>query len=430
MKFPTTGELLKEYRKSLKITQTDLCMDNININTLSKLENDKVRISPVLAALLSNNLRIISAKQGEKLDISVNDLLMGTEKRCEKWCLEELKSIDDTIDDISVVNTYHSIIKAANDYGIDLISLDATERLANYFYNINKYEDAIEYYTICMDKYKKANIIYKMMNTMCNIGKCYYKIDKNEAFEYFIKTYKLLNSYPNDATMIEVRAKVLYNIALYYNEKMNFDESNKYIKEFSKLYGVNNNLVIKFYILKGNNEIGSNMYTKAKETFENLLKLPSSELSLFKHIIYNSLAICLYHDNDKKNALKYFDLAISEQLKNSLPSLTFYLLNAASAYMNNNNSEIAIRYIEGAIYNAKTHNQYNNIVDCYHIQYKIYKTKEQYEKCKELLKECSEFIDINKLANEYKYKNSLYIIDLAVVNNEYNNIQNILNKIL
>ena len=146
MEFKTRGELLKQIRKTLSITQRELGMRKINHNTISKIEGNTESVSYLLAMRLSENINYISSKKGIQINISALELLETEEEKCEKWCKNELDNIQLSNDTDKNIARYDEIIMLSQKYKLKSITIKAQELYSNLLYTLSRYQEAIFYY--------------------------------------------------------------------------------------------------------------------------------------------------------------------------------------------------------------------------------------------------------------------------------------------
>lgn len=459
MKFPTAGKLIREYRRLLGISQSELGMGKININTICKIENDRIQINPIMALIISDNINKLAASKNLDIKINAIDLLTTDEKKCEKWCLDEIEIMTKSgkVD----VDKCLEILESASKYKQTATTLTVCEMLADYYYSIKDQGQAVYYYNLCLGIYKQDNNIQKIIEININIGKCYYETNRHKAKEYYEKACEyamqadaqeeaaaaVTEAVPQEAAddriqsiiaehtenmsgeqLSTLKARVIYNLALYHTDSKDYNSAKSYIDRLQDIKFNNENLYILAMILKGSISVGCKDYESASSIFEALLTDFESGVKQYKYIIYNNLAICLNHLGRSEKAIEYFDLAIKNQLEKNLPNLTQTLINAACINLDNNKPDIALRYINGALYNTTMHHQLEFAVKCYHIQYRIHKSKGALDQCDQVLKECTEFINRNRLSNELIYLTQLFLADFMLTKGQYEEAKAMLNQ--
>jgi len=422
LNFPTNGQVLKQYRKTLGASQLELCMNKLNVNIISRLENDIINFTPVLALLISENINKIAEVKNVALRISAADLLLGEEERCEIWCLDELKKAETLTDKNSAIGKYMEILEVASKYNNHNISDMVYEMLAFNFYGLKRYDKALEYYSLALYSFKRSGNTKKCISLTNSVAICHFRICGGGAYEYYERTYKLIESAQYEKGFSQFKLAVKYNKALCNIAAGNYENARKNLEAADNFCAEDKNFRMQLLIVKGNLDIIDKKYKQAKNIFMSQLENSGKEMIPHKHIILNNIAICMYHLGNPDESAKYFEKAVKEQLPEASERLTPLLINSAYAYIGSSTPNASLRYIEGALQNAIANKQHEYAVDCYHIQYSIYKKKNNTSLCSETLEECKKYIQLNKLGNDFFYRNQLLFIDLLLFQN---NIQKI-----
>jgi len=392
-------------------------MNKINVNIISRLENDIMTFTPVLALLLSENINKIAESRNIALRISAADLLLGEEKRCELWCLDEIKKAEALTDKNSATGKYMEILEEAKKYNNHNISDMVYEKLAFNFYELKRYEKALEYYSLALCSFKQSSNIKKCISITNSIAICHFRTCGSMAYEYYERTCKLIESAQYEKGFLQFKLAVKYNKALCDIAAGNYENARKSLEAADNFCVEDKDFRIQLLIVKGNLYINDKKYMQAKNAFMSQLENTGKEIAPYRHIILNNIAICMYYLGSPDESAKYFEKAVKEQLSKALESLTPMLINSAYAYIDSSAPDTSLRYIEGALQNAIANGQHAYAVDCYHIQYSIYKKKNNTNLCSETLEECKRYIQLNKLGNDFLFKNQLMTIDLFLFAN-------------
>jgi tetratricopeptide (TPR) repeat protein len=418
LNFPTNGQVLRQYRKTLGISQLELCIDRININTISRLENDIMHFTPVLALLISENINKIAAAKNMSLRVGAAELLLDEEKRCEIWCMNELKKAEALTDKSSSIGKCMEILEVASKYNNHNILNTVYELLAFNFYEIKRYEEALEYYSLVLESFKRSDNIRKCISITNSIAICHFRSSGDKAMEYYEKAYKLIESAQYEKGFSWLKLAVKYNKALCDIAAGNYENARKNLEASDDFCAENRDYSIQLLIVKGNLDIIDEKYKKAKDTFMSQLGNTGKEMAIYRHIMLNNTAICMYHLGELDESAEYFERAVKEQLPEASEGLTPLLINSAYAHIYSSNPDIALRYIEGALHNAMVNEQHAYAIDCYHIEYSIYKRKKNTDLCFDTLEKCKNYIKLNNLGNDFLYRNQLMIIDLFLFQND------------
>ncbi|MHB1392853.1 MAG: helix-turn-helix domain-containing protein [Clostridia bacterium] len=418
MNFPTNGQVLRQYRKALGISQLELCMDRININTISRLENEIMHFTPVLALLISENINKIAAVKSMALRVSSAELLLGQEKRCELWCINELRKAEVLTDKSSAIGKYMEILEVSSKHNNHNILDIVYEMLAFNFYGLKRYDKALEYYSLVLDSFKQSGNIRKCISITNSIAICHFRSSGDKAKEYYERTYKLIESAQYEKGFSQLKLAVKYNRALCDIASGNYESARENLEAVNDFCAEDRDFGIRLLIVEGNLDIIDEKYKYAKDTFMSQLENTGKEMALYRHIILNNTAICMYHLGKLDESIEFFERAVKEQLPVASEILTPLLINSAYSYIYSPTPDASLRFIEGALHNAMVNEQHAYAIDCYHIQYSIYKRKNNADLCFDTLEKCKKYIKLNKLGNDFLYRNQLMIIDLFLFQND------------
>lgn len=430
MNFPTNGQVLLQYRKVLGCSQLELGMGRININTISRLENDIMHFTPVLALLISENINKIAEAKNIALRVSAAELLLGKEKRCEIWCVNELKNAEALTDKNSAIGKYLEILEVASKYNNHNILDTVYELLAYNFYGMKRYEKALEYYSLALESFKQSDNIRKCISIKNSMAICYFRSNREKAMEYYDKTYKLIETAQYEKGFSLLKLAVIYNKALCDISAGNYENARKNLNAADDFCAETRDFSIRLLIIKGNLDIIDEKYEQAKNILMLQLEDNRKGMDKYRHILLNNIAICMHYLGKPVESAEYFEGAVKEQLPEASENLTPLLINSAYACIYSSNPDVALRYIEGALHNAMINEQHTYAIDCYHIQYSIYKRKKNADLCFDALEKCKQYIKLNNLGNDFLYRNQLLTIDLLLYQNDIQKAEYLMEEML
>ena len=397
MDFVAGGRLVKHYRKRLGITQAELGMKLIDDNTISRIEKGKVRVKPLSALLISNNLNQIAKQKGIVLNVTVAELMETKTDKCKAWCEEQFYSANTLTSESEKISAYDQILQVALDYGLSDNWAMVNRAKAEVLAKAGKIPEAKCLYMECYDYYRehKPQDIESQALLLNRIGNCSYTSDADEACAYYSKAYEILNI--NRLEVKGLRAKLTYNLALYYAQKEFFNQSIRYILEAKQSCQAGEDLYIRILILESNIKLKKNEYKEAIATLEALLKQPESCLGPYLYIIYNNLGICYSNIGEVEKCMILIDKSIRLSVDSRLPGLTSSLLYSAKMHIQSGKYDIAKRYLDYAVTSSMQYEQHEYTFECYYLFYICGRENKNLMKCLEYLNECKSFCSKHKL---------------------------------
>lgn len=429
MRFLTGGDLIKDIRAKLAVTQSELGMKKINHNTISMIENSTCELTYKLAIRLSENINDIAHAKGLDIRMSATALLEPVEVKCGNWCKEELNEADLIKDYNYKIIKYKEIISVAENYKAEASILEGVKRLGENYYLSASYKEAMECFQQCISIYKKNNDIYNLADNYNYIGMCLYYSDLEESYKYHIKALQTLNNIPDDKKYPLLRTKIIYYIALYYIRIESLDTAEEYINSIKDENLTKDEIYVKLSILDATIKAKNQRYDEAIVILEGLLKLEDELISSNKYIIYNNLGICIEKQGNMDRGMNFLEKAIKLQLDNSTADLTNSLVHSAKMQLKLNKYDIALRYVDGALTNALKHHQFNYTVECYKLTYIIYKNKNIYDRCMDIIYILKQFLGNSNFIDKSNTC-KLLELDYLLQTNDFNNAKTLLNNIL
>ena len=417
MRFITGGELIRDIRNTLGVTQRELGMNKINHNTISMLENGTCELKYKVAIRLCENINEIAASKGLELHITTNSLLEPIEYKCDKWCLQELEQAATLSNTESRIARIKEIIEVAEEHKVIPAITRAIKLLGNIYYDSAKYEDAFFYYLQGAKLLEGSDNLPELAEFYHHIGMALYYSDLEESNKYHFKAYRLLPLLPDSPQHNDLKIKTLYAISLYFARVEDFVQAESYLASLDCLKCTEDSMCIKLHILRANIYLRTKRFDQAIEVLEGLLRYDEEILAPHKYIIYNNLGICLEKKGELQKSIDYLEAAISLQLNNSTMNLTNSLVKSAKLYIKSEIYDIAQRYIEGALTNSLKHQQHSYVIECFKLLYILHKNKKEPSSCKETLSRLESFL----IENDFTDKLDTYTLlklDYMMENNE------------
>ena len=417
MKFITGGELIKEIRNTLGVTQRELGMNKINHNTISLLENGTCDLKYKVAIRLCENINEIASAKGLALRVTSNNLLEPVEYKCDKWCREELAKAMQLTDLEDRIFRIKEIIGVAEAHKAVPATTRALKALGNIYYDNTRYDDAFFYYLQGAKLLEGTDNLPELAEFYNCIGMSLYYSDLEESHKYHLKAYRILSQLPSTLQYNELKIRTTYFIALYFARIEDFAQAETCLSTIDGIPCTEDALCIKLTILKANIYLRTKRFDQAVEILERLLNYDEETIAPYKYIIYNNLGICQEKKGNLQKSINYLEAAISLQLDNSTMNLTNSLVKSAKLYIKSEKFEIAQRYIDGALANSLKHQQFSYVLECYKLSYILHKSKNAFSQCKEVLDTLESFLkekDFTDKLDTY----ALLKLDYMMENNE------------
>jgi|GEM_PF-4840106 len=430
MEFVTGGELLKQIRKRLGVSQQELGMGKINHNTISRIEGNKEAISYMLAMRLSENINSISQNKGIQLSVNAKELLETEQDKCERWCKKELKKITESENTEQNVSRCDEIISLMQKYNLVNMIVQARELSAELLYKLSRYQDAFSRYMKCIEFYEKSNDLLKLVEINNKLGMCLYTRDLDESFKYHYKAYELLEGVDKTKDYHKLKIEVIYFIALYYARKEDFGSAREYLDKIVNLYPNEDDLKIRILILEGNVLLRQNEHKKALEILEGLVKLDKNLIAPYEYMIYNNMGVCLNYLGEYEKSIGCLTKAINLQMDKNLPNLTNSLIHTGKVHIKLLQDDIAVKFLEAALTNATKYEQAKYVFECNELLYSIYRRKNQLKECNLLIEKCRQVLDDYGLEKDYSYRYCILKTDYLIQNNDLTSAKALLDKII
>lgn len=430
MEFKTGGDLVKQVRKILSITQQELGLNKINNNTISRIENNTESISYSLAIRLCENISYISSEKGIQVNISALDLLETEENKCEKWCVNEVNNINLSNHIEKNIERCNAIIELSHMYKLESIATQAKEMSAGFLYKLSRFQEAFTLYRQCIEFYQDNNDLLKIIEINYKIGTCLYTIDFEESYSYLYKAYVLLKSMDKSPDCISLTVKVVYCIALYYAKKEDFDNAKQYLDSIINLHFEDDAIKLKISILQGNILLRQNSHREALDILEKLINLDKELIAPYEYIIYNNIGVCLNYLGEYESSINYLTKAINLQLDKNLPDLTNSLIHTGKVHINVSQDDIAIRFVEAALGNAMKYQQANYIFECNELLYSIYRRKNQLDDCFSIVERCKQTSEDYNLNKDFNYRYCVMKVDYFITINDLKSAKALLDNII
>ena len=421
------GHYIKQLRGLLQISARELAGSNLNQNMIYGIESRRLAVTPVTAMALARNFNKIAEAKGLNLDVEIDDFLIAPKDRLTRLLKKEVSELRCKAKDENVEKQCIHILERANQWGCEEVKYEALEILGDYYGGKGKIEQAAEYFSQCLDYYKGNK--YREAFFLNKLGKNFHAMDLEKAFLYYMQAYEKVKE-ANQGKDADLKAKIIYNVALAHAIKGQNGATGKYLEELNKLEILDRGLLVRVMLLEASFYLNSKEYTLAVEKYKGILEQESENVKPYEYIVLNNLSICYEHLDEGQSSLEYLEKSIKLQLQRSTPDITASLLTAAKLSERLNNKDSALKYLEEALCSAKEYQQFDRMLDCYHMMYRIYKAMNKMDGCKDIIQRCREVLEEKELEEKYHYRNQLIAIDYELFCGSVDKTKEALNEII
>lgn len=184
MEILSTGEKIKRARVYQGITLKELCGNKVSISKMSCIENGKIKADKDI-------LEYVSEKLGLDYDYLVRDV--------EEQITSNLKLINrGLVPDEEMDNVINHNLNYALDYSYNDLAFELIHKLFNYYVKKNKVENIQLIISQYYDLYQKNNTSENTITYYVDMATFFYSIeDYNEAINYYSKARSIIKNKKN-----------------------------------------------------------------------------------------------------------------------------------------------------------------------------------------------------------------------------------------
>lgn len=184
MEILSTGEKIKRARVYQGITLKELCGDKVSISKMSCIENGKIKADKDI-------LEYISKKLGLDYEYLIRDV--------EEQITSNLQLINkDLVPDEEMDNVINHNLNYALEYSYNDLAFELIHKLFNHYVKMNKVENIQLIISQYYDLYQKNNTRENTITYYKDMATFFYSIeDYNEAINYYSRTRSLIKSNTN-----------------------------------------------------------------------------------------------------------------------------------------------------------------------------------------------------------------------------------------
>ena len=398
IKIISSGEKIKNIRKSLGLKQDEITGNEITRNLISMIENGKVRLSTNAAEVIADNINNVCKQRNIDFRVTASYLLQDEKIQATLIIDKYIKflnensnnssmNLSDDIEEIDqfLINNEVDINKKITIYKI----------IGNIFNLKNEYHGSYTYYLKAFENGNKilsntklVDLLIKLMYS-CNMLKRY-----NEAL-YFGKLVLNYNQLPD-----KLKFKLSFNSALAYQKLNLYNESLEEINHITTSFhelSIDNKFNV--ITLKANCLQEIKYYKEALDEYKHILSVlgPGDRIKQLV-IMCNMMDIYIYFE-DIKNVKRYIDkiISIADNLE-ELPKDDYVpqiYLEIANAGVYINSLDIAKDYYRKAISSAKLTKQYELLLNSLDKLFDIYSKENNLNELDNIKNELLEIISID-----------------------------------
>ncbi len=398
IKIISSGEKIKNIRKSLGLKQDDITGNEFNRTLISMIENGKVRLSANAAEVIADNINNVCKQRNIDFKVTASYLLQDEKIQATLIVDKYIKFLNENSNNSSMnlsddireidqflINNEVDINKKITVYNIIGDIFDSkNEYYSSYTYYLKAFENGNK----ILSNTKLVDLLIKLMYS-CNMLKRY-----NEAL-YFGELALNYNQLPE-----KLKFKLTYNSALAYKKLGLYNESLKKINYITTSFhelSIDNKFNV--ITLKANCLQEIKYYKEALDEYKHILSVLSPGDRIKQLVIMcNMMDIYIYFE-DIKNVKRYIDKIISitdnlEELSKDdyVPQIYLDVANAG-VYINSLN--IAKDYYRKAISSAKLTKQYELLLNSLEKLFDIYSKENNLNELDNIKNQLLEIISID-----------------------------------
>ncbi len=295
----------------------------------------------------------------------------------------------DVLNQLSSEYCYEGNLQKSRDYADQAILLateinyikglaEATKNTAEYFYELEIFDNSAEYYLKSFDYYQKLNDKENMSYCANVTGICYRKISEYDtAIKYHFLSLQIAEEIQNDNRI----SAAVYSLGLLYHSIEDFDNALQYYNR-SLEYDILNNDSLG--MAKSYTNLG--LIYKKKNDIKTTIELYNKALDLYKKlndnlgiaIIINNFGFLYQANKQYTKSIEYFYKSIYyEKLANNNQGIASSFSSIGDTYVLMNELDSALKYQLFALELTKDHDIKKYI---YESLSQIYSKKEDYKK--------------------------------------------------
>ena len=431
IKIISSGEKIKNIRKSLGLKQDEITGNEITRNLISMIENDKVRLSTNAAEVIANNINNVCKQRNIDFRVTASYLLQDEKIQATLIVDKYIKFLNE--------NSNNSSMNLSDDIeGIDqfLINneVDINKKITVYkiignIFNLkNEYHSSYTYYLKAFENGNKILSNTELADLLIKLMYCCIKLNRYNEALYFGKLVLNYNQLPD-----KLKFKLSFNSALAYKKLNLYNESLEEINHITtSINELSNDNKFKIFTLKANCLQEIKYYKEALDEYKHILSVlgPGDRIKQLV-IMCNMMDIYIYFE-DIKNVKRYIDkiISIADNLE-ELPKDDYVpqiYLDVANAGVYINSLDIAKDYYRKAISSAKLTKQYELLLNSLDKLFDIYSKENNLNELDNIKNELLEIISID--SNSEVHRLIYKFIDFYNTNDDKDGIKALIKFVL
>ncbi|AAM24373.1 tetratricopeptide (TPR) repeat protein [Caldanaerobacter subterraneus subsp. tengcongensis MB4] len=328
MEFLTPGERVKKIRKMLKMKQRELQSENITRGFISMIESNRTTMSRETASIIAEKFNKRARELGIDLNIDGDYLLMTPAQEAEYYCIQKLDQIN-TLEDL---NELKEIFKIADEYKLKRVTALAYIKIGDVMYKNQHFQEAFINYHKALDILLLNNIKEQLPYVYNMLGACKVALlESPEATMYFHKALE----YAEEINDIEIKIKASYNNALCYRYIGKPTVSIDYIEKCLSVLDKEKDFEHYVYAksIEANSYRDMKEYDKALEIFRGLVEEIKDNNNPLLGFLYTNIGEIYMEKNDFEKSMEYLNEAEKIRRKEDKNLLSHTIIEKANLYI-------------------------------------------------------------------------------------------------
>lgn len=363
MEILSTGEKIKRARVYQGITLKELCGNIVSISKMSCIENGKIKADNEILKYISN-----------RLEIDFDYLVMDVKEQI----LSNLKDIKDKIiDEENIPQLLKNNIAYSLQYSYNELAFEFTHMLFDFYIQTNKIEEIQSITSQYYDIYQKNNTKENTIIYYKDMADFFYSINEyNEAINYYIRIKELL--YEEDCKDKEIISYICFREGKTYYKLNMLDKAYETLKESIEYLDFLESVEYKGDIFQTFANVNIRLKEVAAEEYIEKAYSYKNDNLIFLANAMGEVGDSFFLVDNKERGLKEIKNAIDIFPKEHKKEYVKFLNNCVNTLYENEMYDYAYEIADIALNNAI---EINNIIDIeksYYLKGMILQKKDMY----------------------------------------------------